>query len=107
MKSLQQQINESIENNTTVEEGIFDVFKMRKQFTQLQGAVMDMVEEIIENNPKKYRDGNQVMNAVWQDARKLYDKFITMDGAMTFNQWWKEFSGANARFLDMTTFKMK
>jgi hypothetical protein len=107
MKTLQQQLNETIENNTTVEEGIFDVFKMRKQFTQLQGAVTDEFEKLIEENPKKYRRGEDVMRAVEHDARKMYDEYITMDGAMTFNQWWKEFSGANARFLDMTTFKMK
>lgn len=30
-----------------------------------------------------------------------------MDGAMSYEQWWGEFSEINAHFLDMTTFKMK
>ncbi len=106
MKTLQEQLNENL-NNTDVQEGIFDVFKMRKQFTQLQGAVTDEFEKLIEENPKRYRNGKQVMDAVSNDAYKLYKQFITMDGAMSYNQWWKEFSEANARFLDMTTFKMK
>ena len=106
MKTLQEQLNESIENNATVEEGIFDGFKLRKQFAQLQGAVTDEFEKLIEENPKKYRKGEDVMRAVEYDAQKMYDEYITMDGAISFREWWGQFSKANAHFLNMTTFKM-
>lgn len=105
MKSLQQQLNESLENNE-INEGLFDGFKLRKQFTQLQGAVTDEFEKLIEENPKKYRSGEDVMRAVEHEASKLYKEYITMEGGLTFNQWWKQFSQSNVHFLNMTTFKI-
>lgn len=100
MRRLIDIINES----KNIEEGLFDGFKIRKQIVELQGAVADLYEEIIEKNPKRFRSGNDVMTHVYSDAKKLYDKLVTMEGAISFRDWWKEFSTAHARMLDNTVF---
>ena len=87
-----------------IDEGLFDVFKSMKQFTKLQGAVVDEYEALIDKNPKRYRYGKQVLNMVYDFAKKKYDEIITVDGAMSFNQWWTDFSEAHSRLLDRTIF---
>lgn len=51
---------------------ILSIFKIRKQFTQLQGVVTDVFEKLIGENPKRFHNGKQVMDAVSNDAYKLY-----------------------------------
>lgn len=85
-------------------EGLFDVFKSMKQFTQLQGAVVDEYEAMINDNPRRYHNGKQVLNLVRNFAIKKYDEIIKVDGAMTFDQWWTDFSEAHSRLLDKTVF---
>ena len=48
----------------SLKEGLLDVLKARKQITQLQGAVADEYERLIEQNPKRYRSGRQVLGDV-------------------------------------------
>jgi hypothetical protein len=100
MKRIIDIINES----NDVDEGLFDGLKIRKQIVELQGAVTDLYEEIIEKNPKRFRSGNEVMMHVQSEAKKLYDKLITMEGAIKFRDWWEEFSSAHARMLDKFVF---
>ena len=88
-------------------EGLFDAFKVRKQFTELQGKLQDMIDVELEKNPKKYRSGKQLMDVFKSDAQDLYDKVIIMkDEAMSFNDWWDNYSKANANFYDSTIFNM-
>lgn len=88
-------------------EGLFDTFKVRKQFTELQGKLQDMIDTELEKNPKKYRSGKQLMDAFKRDAIDLYDKVITLkDEAMSFSDWWDNYSKANANFYDSTIFNM-
>lgn len=94
MKDLMDKLNE----------GLLDGFKLRKLFTQLQGAVADEYERLIDENPKRFRNGKQVLDSVYDFAKKEYDRIITMDGALPFNQWWREFSDAHARVLDRIVF---
>ena len=104
MKTLTQKIQE---NTQPTNEGLFDVFKVRKQFTELQGALQDMIDQELESNPKRYRSGKQLMDSMKQEASKLYDSIITMkDEAMSFSDWWDNYSKANARFYDATIFSM-
>ena len=81
------------------------MFKSRKQFVALQGAVADEYERLLAENPKRFRDGKSVMNAVYSFASDMYKKTITMDGAIPFRQWWRDFEDAHARMLDRTIFK--
>lgn len=90
--------------NEALNEGMFDGFKIRRQIVELQGAVADLYEEILEKNPNKFRSGREVMMFVKNDASKLYDKIITIDGAISFNDWWKEFSTAHSNVLDRLVF---
>lgn len=88
----------------SLKEGLLDVLKARKQITQLQGAVADEYERLIEQNPKRYRSGRQVLGDVQQFAQQEYKKIVTVDDAISFNNWWKEFSDAHERMLDRTVF---
>lgn len=90
--------------NEALNEGLFDGFKIRKQIVELQGAVADLYEEMLEKNPNKFRSGREVMMFVKNDASQLYDKIITIDGAISFNDWWKEFSAAHSNMLDRFVF---
>lgn len=87
-----------------INEGMFDAFKSMKQFTKLQGVVVDEYEALIDKNPKHFHDGKQVLDAVYQFAMKKYDEIITVNDAMSFKQWWSDFSEAHSRLLDKTVF---
>ena len=50
MKTLTQQLQE---NTQQTNEGLLDVFKVRKQFTELQGALQDVIDQELETNPKR------------------------------------------------------
>lgn len=86
--------------NEALNEGMFDGFKIRRQIVELQGAVADLYEEMLEKNPNKFRSGRDVMMFVKNDASKLYDKIIKTEGAISFNDWWKEFSTVHSNRLD-------
>jgi hypothetical protein len=102
MKTLTQKIQENAQQTN---EGLFDVFKVRKQFTELQGVLQDVIDQELETNPKKYRSGKQLMDSMHSEAKSLYNRIITMkDEAMSFNDWWKNYSNANANFYDATIF---
>ena len=104
MKTLTQQLQE---NTQETNEGLFDVFKVRKQFTELQGALQDVIDQELETNPKRYRSGKQLMDSMHSEAKSLYNRIITMkDEAMSFDDWWKNYSKANANFYDNTIFNM-
>jgi hypothetical protein len=89
----------------SLQEGLLDALKARKQITQVQGLVADEYEKLIDENPKKYRSGKQVLDMVWDFAKKTYDEVVDAEGAITFNQWWPEFSKAHANMLDRTVFR--
>ena len=89
-----------------LDEGIFDTFKIRKQFNTLQGLVVDEYERLLDENPKKFNNGESVMSAVEQFAHKAYKKIITAENALSFSQWWEQFKKANANMLDNTIFKI-
>lgn len=99
MKRLIDVINESYTN-----EGLFDGFKIRKQIVELQGAVADLYEELIDKNPKRFNRGEDVMKAIYHDAKNLYDKIVTMEGAIGFSEWWRDFSKAHANVLNKFVF---
>lgn len=102
MKTLKKQLQE---NTQQTNEGLFDVFKVRKQFTELQGALQDVIDQELEKNPKRYRSGKQLMDSMQSEAKSLYNRIITMkDEAMSFDEWWKNYSKANANFYDATIF---
>lgn len=88
----------------SLKEGLLDALKARKQITQLQGAVADEYEKLIEQNPKRYRSGNQVLGDVQDFAQKEYKRIVTVDDAISFRDWWREFSDAHSRMLDRTVF---
>jgi hypothetical protein len=90
--------------NEALNEGMFDGFKIRRQIVELQGAVADLYEEMLEKNPNKFRSGREVMMFVKNDASQLYDKIIKTEGAISFNDWWKEFSAAHSNMLDRFVF---
>lgn len=91
----------------SIQEGLFDIFKSMKQFTKLQGEVVDEYEKLINDNPKRYYSGKSVMDHVRKFAMDKYDEIITVDDAMTFNQWWSEFSKAQTNMLDRTVFNQR
>lgn len=90
----------------TINEGLIDGFKIRKMITQAQHDVIELVDELIEKNPKKYRNGQQVMDAVKLEAFDIYKKTVNHPDAISVDEWWKKFAKANAHVLDMTTFSI-
>lgn len=86
-----------------VNEGLFDMFKNRKQFAQLQKVVVDEYEKLIEKD-KNLKEGKYVLMAVKSFANKAYDKIITAEDALSFADWWKDFEKAHTYLLDKTVF---
>lgn len=86
-----------------VNEGLFDMFKTRKQFAQLQKVVVDEYEKLIEKD-KNLKEGKYVLMAVKSFANKAYDKIITAEDALSFADWWKDFEKAHTYLLDKTVF---
>lgn len=102
MKSLVDFINEGLFS------GITDAFAVRKQITELQGRVEEEYEKELEANPKRYRNGKQLLDSVKSKAYSLYNEIVTLkDKAISFNEWWRNYEKANARFLDMTIFNIE
>lgn len=98
---------EQFKNDTPVEEGLFDVFKTRKQIVKLQGVVADEYERLMEEEPKRFHDGKSVLKAVEQFAHKAYDEIVTAEDALSFPQWWADFEKAHSYMLDKTIFNKK
>ena len=94
-------------NSSTIEEGLFDKLKARKQILEVQGLVADAYEKLIQDEPKRFNNGKSVMNAIKSFALDTYKKVVTAEGALTFSQWWEEFAKANEYMLDRTVFNTK
>ena len=90
MRSLSEYINE----------GLISAFKAQWQTTKVQGELIDLAEKMIEENPDKYRRGADVLKDLEGDAKKLYAQYVTVDDALDFNQWWKEFFKSASNMLD-------
>lgn len=95
---------EEFKNTNALDEGLFNVFKTRKQITKLQSVVVDEYEKMLSANPKKFKDGESVMKSVESFAHKAYEKIVTSEDALSFDQWWKNFKKANVYLLDTTIF---
>lgn len=91
-------------NTTTVEEGLFGAFKVRKQILEVQRQVVEAYEKLIEENPEKFKNGESVLKAVEQFARNAYKKIVTEKDALSFSQWWKDFEKSQSYLLDRTIF---
>jgi len=91
-------------NTSTIEEGLFDKLKARKQILKVQGLVADAYEKLIQDEPKRFNSGKSVMQAIESFALDTYKKVVTAEGALTFSQWWEEFAKAHEHMLDRTVF---
>ena len=91
-------------NSNTIEEGLLDKLKARKQILEVQGIVADAYEKLIQDEPKKFNSGKSVMQAIKSFALDTYKKVVTAEGALTFSQWWEEFAKAHEYMLDRTVF---
>jgi Arc/MetJ-type ribon-helix-helix transcriptional regulator len=94
-------------NSEAIHEGLLDALKTRKQIVKLQGTVVDEYERLIEEDPKRFRSGSDVLKAVKQFASKAYDEIVTAEGALSFSQWWEDFEKAHTYMLDRTIFNVK
>lgn len=90
--------------SNTIEEGLFDAIKGRKQILEVQSQVADAYEKLIQDNPKKFNSGKSVMQAIKSFAQDTYKKVVTAEGVLTFSQWWEEFAKAHEYMLDRTVF---
>ena len=87
-----------------IDEGLFDAFKARKEILKLQSVVCDEYERLLQENPKKYKDGKSVLKAVKDFALEAYDKIVKSEDALSFTQWWEKFEKSNSYMLDNTVF---
>ena len=87
-----------------VDEGLFDALKARKEIVKLQGIVTDEYEKLLQEDPKKYKDGKSVLKAVKDFALDAYDKIVKSEDALSFSQWWENFEKSNVYMLDRTVF---
>lgn len=94
-------------NSSTIEEGLFDKLKARKQILEVQGLVADAYEKLVQDEPKRFNSGKAVMQAIKSFALDTYKKVVTAEGALTFSQWWEEFAKAHEYMLDKTVFNTK
>lgn len=95
---------EEFKNTNALDEGLFDVFKTRKQITKLQSVVVDEYEKMLSANPKKFKDAESVLKSVENFANKAYKKIVTSEDALSFDQWWKNFKKAHTYLLNSTIF---
>jgi len=72
-------------------EGLLSAIKARAQIVKVQGWFFDTAAQAIADNPKKYRKAEQLVDALESDARKEYKKVVTVEDALTFNDWWGDF----------------
>lgn len=98
---------EEFNNSSTIEEGLFDKLKARKQILEVQGLVADAYEKLVQDEPKRFNSGKAVMQAIKSFALDTYKKVVTAEGALTFSQWWEEFAKAHEYMLDKTVFNTK
>ena len=98
---------EEFNNSNTIEEGLLDKLKARKQILEVQGLVADAYEKLIQDEPKRFNSGKAVMQAIKSFALDTYKKVVTAEGALTFSQWWEEFAKAHEYMLDKTVFNTK
>ena len=94
-------------NSSTIEEGLFDKLKARKQIIEVQGLVADAYEKLVQDEPKRFNSGKSVMQAIKSFALDTYKKVVTAEGALTFSQWWEEVAKAHEYMLDKTVFNTK
>lgn len=94
-------------NSSTIEEGLFDKLKAKKQILEVQGIVADAYEKLVQDEPKRFNSGNAVMQTIKSFALDTYKKVVTAEGALTFSQWWEEFAKAHEYMLDKTIFNTK
>ena len=94
-------------NSSTIEEGLFDKLKARKQILEVQGLVADAYEKLVQDEPKRFNSGKAVIQAIKSFALDTYKKVVTAEGALTFSQWWEEFAKAHEYMLDKTVFNTK
>ena len=87
-----------------IDEGLFDAFKARKEIVKLQGVVTDEYEKLLQEDPKKYKDGKSVLKAVKDFALDAYDKIVKSEEALSFEDWWESFAKSNVYMLDRTVF---
>lgn len=95
---------EQFNQSNTIEEGLFDTLKARKQIIEVQGIVADAYEKLIQDEPKRFNSGKSVMQAIKSFAQDTYKKTVTAENALTFSQWWEEFAKAHEYMLDNTVF---
>lgn len=87
-----------------INEGLFGAIKGKKQILKVQGLVADEYERLIQEDPSKFKDGKSVLKAVEAFAADAYKKTVTAEDALTFEQWWKDFTKAHIYMLDNTVF---
>lgn len=87
-----------------IDEGLFDALKARKEIVKLQGVVTDEYEKLIQENPKKYKDGKSVLRAIEGFAKEAYKKIVKSEEAISFDDWWESFVKSNVYMLDRTVF---
>ena len=100
IKTFEQFKNE----NKPMNEGLIDMLKARKEILKLQGVVCDEYERLLQENPKKYKDGKSVLKAVEKFAQEAYEKIVKSEDALSFSQWWEKFEKSNSYMLDNTVF---
>ena len=87
-----------------VDEGLFDALKARKEIVKLQGIVTDEYEKLLQENPKKYKDGKSVLRDIEDFAKEAYKKIVKSEEAISFEDWWESFEKSNVYMLDRTVF---
>lgn len=90
-----------------VDEGLINAIKARKEIIQLQCAVCDEYEKMLEKNPEKFKSGKDVLKAVEQFAKDAYKKIVKNEEALSFEDWWESFAYSNANMLNKTVFAIR
>lgn len=88
----------------TVDEGLINAIKARKEILKLQSVVCDEYEKLLQEDPKKYQDGKSVLKAVEKFAQEAYKKIVKSEDALSFEDWWEGFAIAHVNMLDKTVF---
>jgi hypothetical protein len=100
IKTFEQFKNE----NKPMNEGLIDMLKARKEILNLQSVVCDEYEKLLQEDPKKYKDGKSVLKAVEKFAQDAYNKIVKSEDALSFEDWWEKFEKSNSYMLDNTVF---
>ena len=76
-------------------EGLFSAFKIQAQITKAQGQVFDYFED----HADEYKNEYDIARDLEKIAHQAYKENVKEPGAMSFNQWFRDFEKSFMNYI--------